>query len=103
MSEFTRVASTQDLPPGQSMCVAFEGEQVALFNVDGTIYAISDSCTHVGGQLSEGEVEGTIVTCPLHGATFDLTTGSSESPPADEPVTSYQVQVEGDEIQVATR
>jgi nitrite reductase/ring-hydroxylating ferredoxin subunit len=85
------------------MCVAFEGEQVALFNVDGTIYAISDSCTHIGGQLSEGEVEGTIVTCPLHGATFDLTTGSSESPPADEPVTSYQVQVEGDEIQVATR
>jgi nitrite reductase/ring-hydroxylating ferredoxin subunit len=85
------------------MCVAFEGEQVALFNVDGTIYAISDSCTHVGGQLSQGEVEGTIVTCPLHGATFDLTTGSAESPPADEAVTSYQVQVEGDEIQVATR
>ena len=83
------------------MCVDFEGEQVALFNVDGTIYAIADSCTHVGGQLSEGEVDGTIVTCPLHGATFDLKTGSAESPPASSPVTTDQVQVEGDEIQVA--
>ncbi len=102
MREFARVADAKDLPPGKSMCVEFEGEQVALFNVEGTFYAISDSCTHVGGQLSVGEVSGTIVTCPLHGATFDLATGSAQRPPASAPVTCYKVQVEGDEIKLAS-
>ena len=79
----------------------FGGEKVALFNVGGTLYAISDTCTHRGGPLSEGEVNGTDVTCPLHGATFDLTTGSVKGPPASSAVTHYEVQVEGDEIQIA--
>jgi len=101
MSEFTRVADAKDLPPGQSLCIEFGGEKVALFNVEGTLYAISDTCTHRGGPLSEGEVNGTDVTCPLHGARFDLTTGSVKGPPASSPVTYYKVQVEGDEIQIA--
>ena len=101
MGEFTRAADAKDLPPGQSMCIEFGGEKVALFNVGGTVYAISDTCTHRGGPLSEGEVNGTDVTCPLHGATFDLTTGNVKGPPASSPVTHYEVQVEGDEIQIA--
>ncbi len=101
MSDFTRVADAKDVPPGKSVCVEFGGEKVALFNVDGTLYAIADTCTHVGGSLSEGEVNGTVVTCPLHGATFDLTTGSVTSPPAGSGVTRYQVRVEGEEIQLA--
>ncbi len=100
MGEFTRVADAKDLSAAQSRCVEFGGEKVALFNVGGTVYAISDTCTHRGGQLSEGVVNGTVVTCPLHGATFDLTTGSVKGPPANSPVTHYEVQVEGDEIQV---
>ena len=58
MSEFTRVVDAVDVPPGKSVCVEFGGEKVALFNVGGTIYAVSDTCTHAGGPLSEGQVDG---------------------------------------------
>ena len=57
-------------------------------------------CTHQGGPLSEGEVEGTVVTCPWHGATYDITTGSVLGPPAPEGVVSYKVQVDGNDIKV---
>ena len=70
MSKFTKAVESSRLPPGASLCVDVEGEKVALFNVDGNIHAIADTCTHRGGPLSEGEVEGTEVTCPWHGATF---------------------------------
>jgi nitrite reductase/ring-hydroxylating ferredoxin subunit len=102
MSEFTKIADATDLPPGTAIAADFKGEKVALFNVDGVIYAIADTCTHVGGPLSEGSVDGTDVTCPLHGAVFDLTTGGAKGPPAGGDVTKYEVRVEGDEIQIAT-
>ena len=101
MSEFTKVAETKDLPPGESMCVDSGGGKVALFNVDGTIYAISDMCSHQGGPLSLGTVDGTSVICPWHGAAFDLATGAAKGAPAGGPVTCYQARVEGDEIQIA--
>ncbi len=102
MSDFTKVADAADVPPGKSVCVDVGGERVALFNVDGTFYAISDTCTHVGGSLSDGEVVGTVVSCPLHGATFDLTTGSVTGPPAVAAVKCYQLRVEAGEIQIPT-
>ena len=101
MSEFTRVADAKDVTPGNSVCVEIGGEKVAVFNVDGTFYAISDTCTHVGGSLSGGTVDGTVVICPLHGAGFDLKTGDVTGPPASSAVTCYQVRVEGDEVQIA--
>ena len=101
MSEYMKIADAADLPPGAAMSADFGGAKVALFNVEGTVYAISDACTHVGGPLSQGTVNGTTVTCPLHGATFDLTTGNATGPPAIAPVTHYDVRVEGDEIQIA--
>ena len=101
MSEFTRVADAKDIPPGSSACVELAGERVALFNVDGKFHAVSDTCTHVGGSLSGGDVDGTVVTCPLHGATFELTTGKVTGPPAASDVTHYEVRVEGDEVQIA--
>ncbi len=64
MSDFTKVVDAKDVPPGKSVCVEVGGEKVALFNVAGTLYAVSDTCTHAGGPLSEGEVDGTVVTCP---------------------------------------
>ena len=100
MPEFSKVAEATALPPGSSLCVDFNGERVALFNVDGSVYAIGDTCTHVGGRLSEGEVEGTTVKCPLHGATFDLMTGEVRSPPAGSGVPCYQARVQGDAIEV---
>lgn len=100
MSEFTKVADATDLPPGGSLCVVFGGERVAVFNVEGKLYAISDACTHVGGPLSMGHVSGTEVTCPLHGATFDLTTGNPIGAPMGLAVKCYRVRAEGDEIQL---
>ena len=100
MGELRKVAETKDLLPGGALAVDVEGVRLALFNIDGTYYAIEDTCPHSGGPLSEGYVEGTQVECPLHGACFNLTDGSVLSPPADEDVASYRVEVEGNDIKV---
>ena len=97
---FTKVATVQEVPPGSAKQVTVNGRQVGLFNVGGTFYAIEDVCPHRGAPLSEGVCEGTEVTCPWHGATFDLTTGSHLSPPATRGVAAFTVQVVGDEIQL---
>ena len=100
MGTFKKVAETKDVGPGSAIAVDVDGERIAIFNVDGTYHAIGDTCTHVGGPLSEGDVDGTTVTCPWHGAQFDVATGKVLGAPAGTDVKSYNVQVEGDEIQV---
>ena len=100
MGQLIKVAETNEVPPGTAKAVDVEGRAVALFNVDGTYYAINDTCTHRGGPLSEGGVEGTVVTCPWHGAAFDVTTGNVLGPPAAEGVAHYNVQVDGNDIKV---
>jgi nitrite reductase/ring-hydroxylating ferredoxin subunit len=100
MATFHKVAELKDLAPGACKAVEVNGKSIALFNVDGTFYAIVDACPHRGGSLSMGTLEGTTVTCPLHGAEFDVTTGRNLSPPAPGIVGSYKVRVEGNDIQV---
>ncbi len=93
-----RVMRKTELAPGKTRVVEINGDRIAIFNVDGKFYAIDDTCTHAGGPLSEGEVDGTTVTCPWHGASFDLCCGEALSPPAEEEVKSYEVTIEGDEV-----
>lgn len=100
MAELVTVAKLSELKPGQAKCVQAKGCSIALFNIGGACYAVDDACTHVGGPLSSGEVEGTVVTCPWHGAQFDVTSGKVLSPPAAEDIKSYQVQVQGDDVKV---
>ena len=100
MAKLFKIAEAKDVPPGQAAAFAIEGQKIALFNVEGTYYAIGDTCTHRGGPLSEGDVQGTKVTCPWHGAQFDLKTGAVLGPPAQQSVPSYKVVVEGDDIKV---
>jgi len=76
MPEFVKVAKTSDIPPGEAKAVDIGAKRIAIFNVEGTYHAIYDTCTHRGGPLSEGMVAGNEVTCPWHGAVFDVTTGS---------------------------
>ncbi len=76
MAQFTKVASTADLAPGAAKCVEVAGKKIALFNLEGSFYAIDDTCTHRGGPLSEGEVSGEEVTCPWHGAIYNIKTGA---------------------------
>lgn len=100
MSEFVKVAKTSDLKPGEKMRVEYDGEDVGLFNLDGTFYAISDVCTHDDGPLVDGEWEGEHIICPRHGAKFNIKTGE-ETMPAYEPAPTYAVKIDGDDILIA--
>jgi nitrite reductase/ring-hydroxylating ferredoxin subunit len=100
MPEFVKVARTDEVSPGQARLVEAGGKEIALFNVAGTFHAIDNNCTHVGGPLCEGELSGTEVICPWHGAAFDVTTGQVLGPPAGAPVSRYNVRVEGSDIEV---
>ena len=101
MSEFVKMAQTGEIAPGESKVVEAGGRRIAIFNIDGTFFAIDDTCTHRGGPLSEGMVVGIEVTCPWHGAVFDVTSGSVLGPPAPRDVASYAVRVEGENLEVA--
>jgi nitrite reductase/ring-hydroxylating ferredoxin subunit len=100
MGQYVKAATTTDLAPGQATCVELGGKKIALFNVEGTYYAIDDTCTHRGGPLSEGELEATEVTCPWHGAIFDVRTGSVIGGPAKDNIASYPVRVSGSDVEV---
>jgi len=101
VSEFFKVARVSELPPGEKKLVEVDGMPVALFNVNGTFYAIEDVCTHDGGPLAEGELEGEEIECPRHGARFNVRTGEVLCMPAVEPVECYKVKVENGEIWVS--
>lgn len=100
MSEFIKVATTDEVPPGQAKLVEVNGNEIALFNVDGSFHAIDNSCTHVGGPLCEGELAGAEVTCPWHGAVFDVTSGQVLGPPAASNVSRYNVRVDGPDVEI---
>lgn len=99
MGNFVKVASTTDIPAGQGSCVEVEGKRIAIFNVDGTYYALDDVCPHQGGPLGEGELEGTTVTCPWHGWEYNVTTGENLDDP-DTRQDQFTVKVDGDDILV---
>jgi 3-phenylpropionate/trans-cinnamate dioxygenase ferredoxin subunit len=99
-TEFVELASTDDVAPGQVKVYEVEGLHIALCNVDGTFYAIDDVCTHDGGPLDQGELEGHQVECPRHGARFDVRSGRALTLPAVMPVRSYPVQVEDGVVKV---
>lgn len=98
MSEYVKVAHTDQLPPGKGMLVKVKGLEIALFNVDGVFYAISNRCPHSAGPLAEGRFFGRIVICPWHGAQFDVTTGQYCGGQAVKAVTTYPIHVEGHSI-----
>jgi 3-phenylpropionate/trans-cinnamate dioxygenase ferredoxin subunit len=107
--EYTKVASKADLPANGMITVMVDGREVLLANVNGFHYAVANKCTHAGGSLSKGVLEGGIVTCPRHGAQFNVTTGEAVGParlgfmkikcPDEE---CYMVKVEGEDIFVGT-
>ena len=100
MAEFVKAAKTSDLGPGQARLVEVKGKPIALFNVDGKFFAVDNTCTHRGGRLAEGEISGYEVTCPWHGATFDVRTGEVVGPPAPRAVPCYGVRVSETDVEV---
>jgi len=100
MSDWVTVARAGELAPGEWRVVEVDDAQIAVFNLDGELHAIADVCTHDGGQLTGGTVEGDQVVCPRHGARFCIRTGAALSAPAHEPTATFPVRVENGEIQV---
>ena len=100
MAEFMKVATLLDLPAGACKTVEAAGKAIALFNVDGTVYALDNTCLHQGGPLGEGTLQGEVVTCPWHMWEYNVRTGEKVNSPALK-VATYPVEVEGNDIKVA--
>lgn len=114
MGTFIVAGNRSDVPVGKMILVNLEGTAVLLANAGGNIYAINNKCPHMGGNLSRGTLDGTVVTCPLHGSQFDITTGKNVrwlkgtsilnslgkmvKPPTD--VMTYAVKIDGQQILV---
>ena len=101
MGEFVKVARVDEVPPGEMKIVEVEGQEVVLANVDGDIVAFGSECTHRGGPLGEGILTDDVVECPWHGGQFNVRTGEVVSPPPGNPISTFQVQVEGDDVRIA--
>jgi nitrite reductase/ring-hydroxylating ferredoxin subunit len=84
-----------EVPPGSIAYLEIDGVGVAVFNIGGTFYATQSTCTHAGGPLDQGTLNGQVVTCPIHRARFDVTTGQVVGPPARRPLETYQVTITG--------
>jgi 3-phenylpropionate/trans-cinnamate dioxygenase ferredoxin subunit len=100
MAEWTRVAPVDGFPPGSRRVVEVEGERIAVFNLGGEYHAIEDVCSHDGGELSSGELEGHEIVCPRHGASFDILTGAVTAPPAFEPIATLPVRISDGWVEV---
>ena len=97
---WVRAAPAASIQPGDYATVEVDGVFVAIFNVAGEFLAVEDVCTHDGGGLAGGAIEGDQVICPRHGARFCLRTGRALSPPAYEPVRSYETRVVDGQVEV---
>lgn len=100
-----KIAETSEIPIGNLKMVKLEGKEILITNVNGNYYALGNRCTHAGGDLSKGSLDGKMITCPRHGSKFDVTTGKVVSGPKilflrptikDEPF--YEVKVDGKNI-----
>lgn len=95
-----RVGKATDVGVGQMRLFRADSAAVTVANVAGHLYAFDDTCTHKGCSLADGELDGTTVTCPCHGSRFDVTTGAVLEGPAEEPVRSWIVEIEGGDLAV---
>ena len=100
MAVLTKVAKKSDIPAGSGKVIEIGGKAIAVFNCDGTFYAIENTCKHRGGPLGEGSLSGTNVTCPWHGWEYEVTSGEC-SMDASIKVQTFDVKVEGDDLLVA--
>jgi 3-phenylpropionate/trans-cinnamate dioxygenase ferredoxin subunit len=100
MFDWIDVAGVDELAPGTFRVVEVEGALIAVFSLGGGYYAMEDVCTHDGGTLTGGDIEGEEIVCPRHGARFSIKTGEVLAPPAYEPVSTFPVRVHEGRVQV---
>ena len=99
--EFFKVAEIDDVEEGELIPFEVDGEPICLTRIEGVVYAFSDNCTHISGPLNEGELEGHVLTCPWHGAQFDVCTGKALRGPAYQDLMTYPVKIEGNSILIS--
>lgn len=99
MPELIKVTKKNDVQPGQVKSYYREEKSIAIANVGGKLYAFEDSCPHMGARLSNGILEGSVITCPEHSSRFDVTTGKVLAV-SDSPLVTYEVKIEGDDVYV---
>jgi nitrite reductase (NADH) small subunit/3-phenylpropionate/trans-cinnamate dioxygenase ferredoxin subunit len=102
MAAFMKVARIDDIPPGKMKTVNINGQPIVLANVEGTVHAFSGICSHADGPLGRGKLLGEVVECPFHGGQFEVRSGKAVMPPATDDVPTFEVQIEGDDIWVAS-
>jgi nitrite reductase (NADH) small subunit/3-phenylpropionate/trans-cinnamate dioxygenase ferredoxin subunit len=100
MSERIKVATVNQIKPGQMLYASVDGLPIALANIDGEIHAFGDSCRHQGGSLSSGVLRDDVVTCPWHGWAYNVRTGKSVVPPVGLRVPTYGVEIDGEDVYV---
>lgn len=98
MSEFQQVATLDEIPPGGRKSLLFDDRAVLLFRIGDDFYAVEDVCSHDGQPLTDGKLAGTSIECPRHGARFDVRTGRPLCMPAVEPIATFEVRVQGNDI-----
>lgn len=97
---YIKVARVSEVSVSQMKQFQLNGQDICVANIDGKFFAINNICSHEGGPLADGKLEGNEVECPWHQSKFDMTTGEVKSPPATEPQAVYEVKIEGDDIMV---
>jgi 3-phenylpropionate/trans-cinnamate dioxygenase ferredoxin subunit len=100
---FTRACSLSELPEEGALAVEIDGTPVAVVRAGDDVYALRDVCSHAEVALSEGDVYNHTIECWLHGSCFDLRTGKPTNPPATQPVPTYPVKIEGDDVYVSLK
>ena len=100
---FVKVTSTKEILPSKMKEVQTDGENICIANIEGKYYAIGSICTHEGGPLADGTLEGYEVECPWHGSKFDVRTGEVTNPPASEPEPSYEIKEDGNDVLIKKR
>ena len=101
MTDFIKVAELADIEEGSLFPIEVDGELICLARVDGAVYAFTDNCTHISGPLNEGELEGCILSCPWHGAQFDVRSGKVLRGPARQDLMTYPVKMEGEDVLIS--
>ncbi len=97
---FFKAANVTDVKSDTPLCVELQGKKIALFNIMGKMYAIDNTCSHAGGPLCEGKLDGSVVECPWHGSKFEVTTGEVKAGPARTPQATYEVRVVDNSVEV---
>lgn len=101
MAEFIKVAELDDLEEGEPFPIEVDGEPICLAKVEGNVYAFTDNCTHISGPLNQGGLDGHMITCPWHGAQFDVCTGKVLRGPARQDILTYPVKIEDKSILIS--